>query len=440
MSVPEAEPLQLSWRDHAYKKSSGSSRTSFSARSRLWLDTKPRRPHISAPSDFRHLNSVSFQHSLQSPSLVQSQESFPNRTESFRPLELKIYTALEKEVSPIQPHLNDMRSMTPLPLAILTNHYPNDNESPHQRSYSSMSFHVPRKQIMNSPSPIAPEETPPKIPPKAQGRSRAYTAPHVDVIKERVARALMEVEQLQKQIDEVIERQTLYRGSRPSTSHSMTRAAPGDPYPWHANHAPLDLTEFGLDPMPSIPALPPSAPSFAERLNADLDRPRTASMKAPACVSISPRTSRDPSPALQHSPPALSVERWPPPPPLPLILRPPLRKKKSFSRVSTWLFPEPEHGSDMGLESITNQPRPVRCNGSFYQCVTPGSDLDRQSIGSFDTASTWDTDDGNRTVPTTWSPESTPAVKTLEKPSIDRTATFGKGNMRPHLRSVGVAM
>lgn len=49
----------------------------------------------------------------------------------------------------------------------------------------------------------------------------------MEAIKERVAYAMNEVEELQKKINDIIERQSLYTASRPSTAHSMARTVPG---------------------------------------------------------------------------------------------------------------------------------------------------------------------------------------------------------------------
>jgi hypothetical protein len=49
----------------------------------------------------------------------------------------------------------------------------------------------------------------------------------METIKERVASAMNEVEQLQRKINDIIERQSLYTASRPSTAHSMARTIPG---------------------------------------------------------------------------------------------------------------------------------------------------------------------------------------------------------------------
>lgn len=189
--------------------------------------------------------------------------------------------------------------------------------------------------------------------------------------------------------------------------------------------------------MPSIPALPPAAPSFAERLNSDSERPRTAPMRSPLRIPNRSKTFDEASSAF-GSPSSAGLDDHQPPPPLPLVLRPPLRKKKSFSRVSTWLFPAPEHTRNVSLETITNLPRPVKGSDGFYQCVGPAESSGRRSVESVNTASTWETDDEERTVPTTWSPESTPVTK-HEEPMIERTATFGKTNGRAVKASVGVA-
>lgn len=122
--------------------------------------------------------------------------------------------------------------------------------------------------------------------------------------------------------------------------------------------------------MPSIPALPPVAPSFAERLNTESDRPRTAPHY--------PKQAVFPV-QVRHE-----VVEAMPPPPLPLILRPPLRKKKSFSRVSSWLS---SHKRQVSMGSITNEPLPLKDSDGFYQCAPVLDFSARQSLYSSGSAS-----------------------------------------------------
>lgn len=202
-----------------------------------------------------------------------------------------------------------------------------------------------------------------------------------------------------------------------------------------------------MEPMPSIPALPPSAPSFAQRLNCEMERPRTAPInfsllgmsqpKKPAVTSSSATNIHEGTKQVEKQLPP------PPPPPLPLVLRPPLRKKKSFSRVSTWLFPNPEHSRDLSFDSVTNLPKAIKVREGFYQCVTSEDEKKRQSLDSIDSASlSWETDDDDApTGPTTWSPASTPAVKQEDPPLVVRRYTFGENDKtRPGIVSVGTAV
>lgn len=191
--------------------------------------------------------------------------------------------------------------------------------------------------------------------------------------------------------------------------------------------------------MPSIPALPPAAPSFAQRLNADTERPQTAPIKTPTPTAGHRKTSEDGMMAtVSHG--QVVRENQPLPPPLPLVLRPPLRKKKSFSRVSTWLFPGQGEGKLGSFELVTNKPRPVKTSGGFYQVVAADGTVAQRSCESIDSLSTWETEDEERTAPTTWSPESTPAPKQEERATIERSATFGKNDARLGKPLVGVAM
>lgn len=412
-------------REKAPRKSSASSRTGFSVRKRFRSDASSRRPFISAPTDFRHVRSGSFQFPEPIPQNCNPQAR-PNpsrRRHSIERLELSIYMP-DNQISPLLPHFQ-----FPIPPIPPATHLPNrrategsSNEQSHERSYSSMSFHVPRKATAEGSPSATLEDIPPLIPPKAKARARAYTSPEVDVIKERVASAMIEVERLQKQIDDVIERQSVYAPSRPSTAHSMAYTVP-------------DLEE----PMPAIPAMPPAAPSFAERLKDDTERPQTAPIKTPLPIPNRSKTFNEASSAF-NTPPSASSHHIPLPPPLPLVLRPPLRKKKSFSRVSNWLSMNQSHNRDLSLDSVTNQPRPVKGTEGFYQCVPPGQPAsDRRSFGSVGTVTTWDTDEEERTVPTTWSPGSTPITKT-DAPSADRTMTFGRSAGITVQKSFGITV
>jgi hypothetical protein len=317
-----------------------------------------------------------------------------------------------------------------------------------------MSFHIPRRAVgegsISSENPI----TPPRIPVKS--RARAHTSPtgNVDQIVERIASALIEKEKLQAEIESIIERQSIYISSRPSTAYGIPE----------------------LEPMPSIPALPDAGPSFAERSSSD-GRPHTAPSQGVNGTTNAPNMpSRDLATAAFSSHPPFSrtqqdssspitrnfryddsyLER-PLAPPLPLVLRPPLRKKKSFSRVSNWLFPaggddgDIPHRRDLSVNSITNAPRPIRGGEGFYQSVAPprrSADSDSSSLRTWETT-TSEEEEERQTVPTTT--VSSPIVQSTPKhtPVIERTAKFAWGRASgglgvtpvqgPRPQSVGVA-
>ncbi|KAL7785985.1 hypothetical protein V8C37DRAFT_302732 [Trichoderma ceciliae] len=416
MAVPEVEPPRPSWR-HKVQKTFTSSQAGFSARNKAQAAISRPRLQISAPFEFRHLDSGSFQFPFpaQRPSRPWESPLTPDTPETpFEPLRLNILSP-GKELSPMLPDFSFPHEMsTPSPVHLPGRPY--DEHSPsHKRSHSSTSFHIPRKNVAADSFPSSPEVSPLNLTSDKQTRTRAYTPSDMETIKERVACAMNEVEQLQRKINDIIERQSLYTASRPSTAHSMARTVP-------------DAIE-----VPIIPALPPAAPSFAERLNTEVSLPNIGHIgPITASVHISQLEAYEETldnirqlsqPMREEQPPP------PPPPPLPLVLRPPLRKKKSFSRVSTWLFQEPERNRNQSLDSITNVPRPIKGSEGFYQCVTPPRRTDRRSIETFDTLSTWSTNDGGRTVPTAWSPRSTPTKKEDDL-SLERSATFGKSSIR----------
>lgn len=177
--------------------------------------------------------------------------------------------------------------------------------------------------------------------------------------------------------------------------------------------------------MPDIPALAPDAPSFKERLS--FDRPWTAASKPPSRSQYQANSSR-------------KMEGRVPPPPLPLKLRPPLRKKKSFSRVSNWLFTGGAHKRDISLDSITNLPRPTTGADGFYTVAQPQASR-RSSFDSVSSVSDWSVG-GDQTIPTStsWSPNSNATTKApVEAPM---PLAFGRrvpAAFPPQRRSVGVA-
>ncbi|KAL9488950.1 hypothetical protein ACSS6W_001227 [Trichoderma asperelloides] len=426
MEVPEAEPPRPSWK-YKMQKTFKPNQTGFSTKSREQTDGSRPRLQISAPFEFRHVESGSFQFPFppHRPSRPWESPVTPDTPETpFEPLQLNISSS-GKELSPILPDFSFPTEMTPPSLVHLPGR-PYGERSPSQkRSHSSTSFHIPRKNIAAGSFSSSPEVSPLNLASDKQPRARDYTPSDMEAIKERVACAMNEVEELQKKINDIIERQSLYTASRPSTAHSMARTVP-------------DAAE-----VPIIPALPPAAPSFAERLNTEVSLPNTGPITASIHISQleayeetldNIRQLSQIMPMQEERPPP------PPPPPLPLVLRPPLRKKKSFSRVSTWLFQEPGRARNQSMDSITNAPRPIKGSEGFYQCVTPPRRPDRRSIETFDTLSTWSTNDEDRTVPTAWSPRSTPTRKE-EDNLLERSATFGKSSIRGSAAvNVGVAI
>lgn len=187
--------------------------------------------------------------------------------------------------------------------------------------------------------------------------------------------------------------------------------------------------------MPSIPALPPPAPSFAQRLNVDGDRPLT-----PLVVNEQPSKQSSPGDSSSRGgkrpnediSPTILV------PPLPLVLRPPLRKKKSFSRGSNWLFPNSDNRYGLRMHSVTNKPRPLADGDGFYQCATDDGRDVSCSYESFDSLSTWKSNE-KPTTATKASPEMTPIIP-QEEPKPERCGTFGASPNAPFGMTVGMAL
>ncbi|CAK7218929.1 hypothetical protein SCUCBS95973_003649 [Sporothrix curviconia] len=376
----------------------------------------------------------------------------------------------------------------------------------HDRSHSTMSFHLPRRPVgagsiragsVNSNHRTETRNNegssvPPAIPQRS--RLRSHSSPVVESMVERIASAMIEMEKLQAEIDSVVERQSIYINSRPSTAYGMVA---GEDLP-----PPLMAFPASFEEVPTVPAIPATAPSFAERLSTE--RPKTApprssfyggpafsggeaplqplqqplqqqqqqqqpsaslgslatagkstvslasaasvasaaakAAKAKAKASASARNMNNIT-SMNNS--ASSLARTgnrhgdgpringrpvdvPLAPPLPLVLRPPLRKKKSFSRVSHWLSfdnnnghenngvaPSRGGGGDAGglsFDSVTNMPRPVTVKDGFYTCLSPlesvpspleaasgnGRRTSIDSLMSVDTLSTWTTEAAER--------------------------------------------
>ncbi|KAI0450437.1 hypothetical protein F5B21DRAFT_490846 [Xylaria acuta] len=388
MPRPSAMPLrhtpEVFGEERASKKRRGLGWSGFSTGKRLLPSNTslPRRPRISPPSDFRHVYSDSFhfpESSLSQPKL---------QSASFNPLQINLNMS-DTQLSPIFPRLNySSPPVTPPPRAYTTLSSPNDSDSPamsHQRSHSSLSFSIPRRPVNGGSvfeSSRSNTPTPQRLQPvRMRGQvSPSPPTPIMEDLVERVANAMLERDRLQEKIDDLVEKQYVYT-SRPSTGHG----------------------QLGMEPMPEILALPPNAPSFSERLSSDHIQSTSTQAPAPTRTRYEANSSR-------------KITGRVPPPPLPLRLRPPLRKKKSFSRVSSWLFPAggTGHKRDVSLDSITNAPRPVRGGQGFYQVARPESNR-RSSFDSESTVSDWTVEE--QTILTSLSPSNVTTPRAMAGPA-----------------------
>lgn len=454
---------------------------------------KTRRPQISNPLNFQHVGTgaVDFRTSIQ---------DLPRSAPSFRPLELSIYEPSNR-VSPLLPYFIGPNPDLALPQPVRTRDtFDDDGTTLHSRSQSSLSFHIPRRPVGDGASYLSAsnsDDVPPRIPPRAKTRPRAYTSPSVEAIVERIASAIIEKDILDAEIHSIKSRASICL-SRPSTSYDPGKSCPVALLPQIG-----DTDLYSDEPVPAFPLVPPTAPSFAERVS--IDRPRTAPSTKSAFLPPPPPPQAAPVPAppprrTRPRPPPFPERRssfkapqWkpnqasrsasapePPPkqavrasafhshppyaspkildnsidvsvplaPPLPLILRPPLRKKKSFSRVSDWLFPADSdqdhhttttpssgggapffavaHRRHLSIDSVTNAPRALTPKEGYYQTLPPSALFSGPRRRSFDSASelsrplsgsVYSTDDeeqtaygGTNTVATStqWSPGSTP--------------------------------
>ncbi|KAI1170508.1 hypothetical protein F4777DRAFT_591872 [Nemania sp. FL0916] len=410
VSRPNAAPLadtpDVYGPKQARKRRQGYGWSSFSSSKNRLLSSDtavPRRPRISEPSNFRHVYSESFHFPNNTSSQLKLQSN------SFHPLELKL-NASDTQLSSIIPPLGaSTKPVTPPPRSYGASN-PSYTDSPaisHQRSCSSISFSIPRRPVNGGSvfeSPRSNTSTPQRPPPV---RTRGYTSPSpppppiMEELVERVANAMLERDRLQEQIDDIIERQTIYTSSRPSTAHGLPE----------------------MEPMPKMPALPPNAPSFSERLSSD--HLQSAPAIPPARSQYKANSSR-------------KIEGRPPPPPLPLRLRPPLRKKKSFSRVSSWLFPAgAEHKKEISLDSLTNAPQPMTGSQGFYQVARPERTR-RSSFDSESTVSDWTTEE-QTTIMTSLSPSSPATPRAVTSPPTGSRYGSREPTQFQHRKGVGVA-
>ncbi|KAI1754097.1 hypothetical protein F4782DRAFT_529025 [Xylaria castorea] len=426
MPRPSAMPLrntpEVLGEERASKKRRGLGWSGFSAKKRLLpSDTSlPRRPRISPPSDFRHVYSDSFHF----PESTLSQPKL--QSTSFNPLQINLSMS-DTHLSPILPRLDySSPPVTPPPRAY-TIPSPNDSDSPamsHQRSHSSQSFSIPRRPVNGSSvfeSSRSNTPTPQRLQPvRMRGHiSPSPPTPIMEDLVERVANAMLERDRLQEKIDDVVEKQYIYI-SRPSTGHGQPGLCLDDKEKSLQQHNLIIMA--GMEPMPETPALPPNAPSFSERLSSD--HIQSTSIQAPTRTRYEANSSR-------------KITGRVPPPPLPLRLRPPLRKKKSFSRVSSWLFPVGAgHKREISLDSITNAPKPVTGGQGFYQVSRPEADR-RSSFDSESTVSDWTVEE--QTILTSLSPSNVTTPRAMAGPSKGHAFGLQEPIHFQHRQSVGVA-
>ncbi|KAI9645372.1 hypothetical protein NHQ30_006110 [Ciborinia camelliae] len=286
---------------------------------------------IGTPYNFQHHMETSY---VREPDRVVARDSL-----KLLPLELSIYLPGNR--------------LSPLPeFGSHNNDEKNDRTLLHMRSESALEFRVHRKpalstvmerrsmsteELLNALANDLPNERPTRL--------RANTEP---LAYERVKSALlenMELDKRLKEVDEAIERRSIYLASRPTSRASRVESR---------QERPESIYSEFTEPMPAITELPTH---HSER------RPQTAPSRSRHLKSIDSSLRA----------PKLLKER-PLPPPLPLVLQTPQvpARRKSMSRVASWLFPsssEQQHSRHISLDSVTNTPKPVTSREGFYQCV-----------------------------------------------------------------------
>ncbi|KAK8051462.1 hypothetical protein PG993_002847 [Apiospora rasikravindrae] len=326
----------------------------------------PRRPQISSPTNFRHLDSGSFS----IPEYYHSESRQLPRPSSFRPLHINLDI-----MSPMLPHFEPVKNPRTPPDRIIGAHHTSEHSSP-DRSLSPMSFQIPRKPTPTGSVFDSPSSGVVKHPAPAHVKTVSPSAGHpsIDDLIDRIANAMLERDQIQDRIEDAVELASVYTAVSRSPSVASKHAG--------SLRSVRSRRIWDMEPMPDIPALPPNAPSFSERLS--YDRPRTAppktSSSSPHFVLPVAGTDFNIKPKRARATAAAAT-------PIP----PPLRKKKSFSRVADWLGRQ-ERRNRAGSEPITNSPLPVEPNNGYYEVVqrTPGNEGSRGS--SYATFSDWSSD------------------------------------------------
>ncbi|KAK8148306.1 hypothetical protein G3M48_010463 [Beauveria asiatica] len=420
----------------ASKSMTQSAKLGLFGRQRNQSDASSRKMLISAPTDFRHLTSGS-QHAFPAmplsmhPSEVlhapptreflripgQSASAYDWEPESRReglravePSEFRKFRA-QTRLSPLLPPF-ELPFISPTPPPAYVREEAERSSVLHpQGSMPSLSCVSTTPESFSNSSSVSEWNSSPRSSTyatkssKKTAQSGPHTAPAVEAIRARVVTAMQEVERLQKKIDNVVERQSLYTTSRPSN----------------------------LEPMPSIPALPPSAPSFAERLHAE-----DGLSTGPADLSTTRSNTNHglgtkcTGSQRQACPPPLACDAATKsmPTPLPLVLRPPLRKKKPFSgRFSGFVFSEPPRESS--LDCVTK----IKDIDGFYRCVPDnGAHHSYESLHSMSTSNCGDNSETGSQISLYY----TPSPHELPTP-VERCATFGQEPKELPF-SVGIAL
>ncbi|RAL66144.1 hypothetical protein DID88_005816 [Monilinia fructigena] len=338
------ERPQTRGKDWIRSFSRASSRGSFTLR-RNTSSRASSRMVISAPYNFQHHTETSF---VREPKKV-----IVNDSSKLRPLELSIYLPGNR--------LSPLPEFGPRNVA-----EKNDRSLLHMRSESALEFRIPRKPLLSTVMERRSMNTEELLTALANdssnerpARLRANTEP---LAYERVKSALlenMELDKRLKELDDAIERRSICLTSRPTSRASRVEI--------RQERRESIYSEF-TEPMPTI-AKPP--------LHYPEHRPQTAPSR--------PRRLKSVDSSL-HAPKLLKERPFPPP--LPLVLQTPrvATRRKSMSRVSSWLFPtssEKTHYRHISLDSVTNTPKPVTSKEGFYQCVeSPQSVSSVSSMGS----------------------------------------------------------
>ncbi|KAA8573928.1 hypothetical protein EYC84_005473 [Monilinia fructicola] len=221
----------------------------------------------------------------------------------------------------------------------------------HMRSESALEFRIPRKPLLST-----------VMERRSMNTEELLTALANDSSNERPARLRADTEPtcVRKELDDAIERRSVYLTSRPTSRASRVESR-------HERRE--SIYSESTEPMPTMTKLPLHHPEH---------RPQTAPPRSRRLKSVD---------SSLHAPKLLKERPLPPPHSLsfskPLMSPPEENPCPVFLPGCSHPAPDKNHSRHISLDSVTNTPKPVTSREGFYQCVeNPQSVSSVSSMGS----------------------------------------------------------